>query len=101
MVGYRKTLTKAGVIGLISSTVTSFIPYQFCMCGLGFGIPLAVVYPHRGSRWIVEVYSRGETSWFLNLKNVLINIVIWIGLTLIILALRRGIKNRAEGSFNP
>jgi len=101
MAGYRKTLTKAGVFGLILSTVTSFIPHQFCMCGLGFGIPLAVVYPHRGSRWIVEVYSRGETSWFLDFKNVLTNIVIWIGLTLIILALRRVIINRTERSSNP
>jgi len=92
--GYQKLAKKAGIIGLLLSFASSLIPYQFCGCGIGLGVPLAIIYPHRGSRWIVEVYSRGETSWFLDFKNISTNVVIWVSLTLAVLVLRRVVANR-------
>ena len=93
---YLGRLGQAGLIGIMISTIVSLIPYGVCNCGWGLGFPLANIYPHQGSNWIVKVHSKGEFTWFLDFQNVLINVLIWTALVLAFMALSRVGRKRSN-----
>ncbi|MFN0198690.1 MAG: hypothetical protein ACKVT0_18235 [Planctomycetaceae bacterium] len=83
------------IIGTILVSLTSFIPLEYCMDGLGWGLPLAIIHPHAGTYSIPLSIGHPKAEYAFDVLHLVIDFLVWSMTAQCVIAIwqRRRVRN--------